>query len=47
VTDRIALGIAAAVAALLAADWLLMDGANSLFLARRLTDLVEWVAFWR
>jgi hypothetical protein len=46
-TDRIALFLAALIAALLIADYALADWANSLFLARKMLLLIEWLAFWR
>lgn len=30
-----------------AADQLFLDGSTTLFLARKLADLIEWLAFWR
>ena len=31
----------------IAADVILAQGANSVFLLKRMADLIEWVAFWR
>ena len=31
----------------IATDVILAQGANSVFLLKRLADLIEWVAFWR
>ncbi len=45
-TNRIAIGIALALAIFLAVDVLFNLGAT-LFLARRFVDLIEWLAFWR
>ena len=46
-TDRIALALAIAILLAVAFDVLAFGGAGSLFLARKGTDLVDWVAFWR
>lgn len=46
-TNPIAAGLATLIIALLIADWQLYDLSNSLFLARKFADLLEWVAFWR
>lgn len=37
----------AAVILLIAADFLLNQGAASLFLLRKLADFVEYLSFWR
>jgi len=31
----------------IATDVILAQGGNSVFLLKRLADLIEWVAFWR
>ncbi|WP_167767014.1 hypothetical protein [Jannaschia formosa] len=46
-TNRIALGLALLIAALVLADVLLNDGEALFFLARRMLRLIELVAFWR
>ncbi|MHA7851685.1 hypothetical protein [Roseovarius sp.] len=46
-TDRIALFLGVIVAALLIADHVYFDWANTLFLARKMLLLIEWLAFWR
>ena len=46
-TNQIAAGLAALIIALLIADWQVFDLSNSLFLARKFAELLEWVAFWR
>jgi hypothetical protein len=43
----ISLVFAALIAAGLAADALANDWTASLFLARKLIDLLSWIAFWR
>ena len=45
-TNPVAIGIAASVAALVAID-LAMEWGASLFLVRRFIDLLEWLAVWR
>lgn len=44
---RFALSIAAVVVAAILADLALNGGAASLFLVRKLFDLVEYLSFWR
>ena len=46
-TNRIALGLGLLIAAALAVDARLNGAQATLFLARKLLDLVEWMAFWR
>lgn len=46
-TNSIAIGVGTALALALAADFLMLDGAASLFLARKFAVFVEWLAFWR
>lgn len=46
-TNTIAIWLGLIVAALLAIDYALYDWANTLFLLRKLMDLIEWLAFWR
>lgn len=46
-TNRIALSLALVVLAALAADFVLLQGAASLFLARKLVVLIDWAMFWR
>jgi hypothetical protein len=45
--NRVAFGLAALIALLALVDGLANGGGASLFLARKLTDLVDYVAFWR
>jgi hypothetical protein len=47
VTDRIALGLAIVITALVATDLLANSGEALLFLAHKLTDLIYYLAFWR
>ncbi len=46
-TDRIAVWLAVVIAAAIAADLALNDGAALFFLAQKFLDLIEWVVFWR
>lgn len=46
-TNRIALALAALIAALLLADAAWLHSGAPLFLARKFADFVEWLAFWR
>lgn len=46
-TNRIAIVLAVIIAVLLVLDWQEFGWANSLFLARKFAELLEWVAFWR
>jgi hypothetical protein len=46
-TNGTATGLAVAILLGLGLDIALADGAAGLFLARRFTLLIEWLAFWR
>ena len=46
-TNRIAIVLAVLIVGLVVFDGLEFDWANSLFLARKFAELLEWVAFWR
>ncbi|MBY6089163.1 hypothetical protein [Maritimibacter alkaliphilus] len=46
-TNRIAIVLALLIVALLTVDAVMFDWANALFLAKKLTGLIEWMAFWR
>ncbi|MEX5729425.1 hypothetical protein Ga0609869_002778 [Rhodovulum iodosum] len=46
-TNRIAAILLLIIAAALGLDILLQDGAGTLFLARKLFGLIEYLAFWR
>lgn len=46
-TNRIAIGLGLFIAILLIADFALQNGAGSLFLARKMSELVNFLAFWR
>ncbi|MBV7392928.1 hypothetical protein [Mameliella sediminis] len=46
-TNRLAIMIALVIIGLIAADLTLAEGANLLFLGRKLFVLLDWLAFWR
>jgi hypothetical protein len=46
-TNTLALIFAIIIAALFAFDYFQYDWANTVFLLRKLTALIEWMAFWR
>ena len=46
-TNQIALALAALILIGLGCDWYFNEMAATLFLGRKLSDLIEWMAFWR
>lgn len=46
-TNKIAIGLGLTLVALIMLDQFLADGFNTLFVMRKLADLIEWLAFWR
>jgi len=46
-TNTLAVCLALLIAGLFTADYLLFEWANSVFLMRKFTALIEWIAFWR
>jgi hypothetical protein len=46
-TNRIAMALAIIITAALVLDLWLQEGAASMFLVRKLTELVDFAAFWR
>jgi len=46
-TDRIAYALALVLTLLLAADLFAQGGAASLYLARKVAVLIDYLAFWR
>ncbi len=46
-TNRISAVLAILITALIAADILLNEGAYVLFLMKKLSKLIDWMAFWR
>ena len=46
-TNQIAITLGAIILIGLGLDWYLNDWMGTLFLSRKLADLIEWLAFWR
>ncbi|VVT23091.1 Thiamine biosynthesis protein ThiC [Roseovarius sp. EC-HK134] len=46
-TNTIAIGLGGIVLVAIGADVILNDSQSTLFLGRKLIDLIEYVAFWR
>ena len=46
-TNRIAIVLGVLIVTLLAVDILLFSAQNTVFLGRKLLDMIEWLAFWR
>ncbi len=46
-TNQIALGLGLFILAAVAVDVVLFGTEHLLFLAKKLSQLVEWIAFWR
>jgi len=46
-TNTIAIVLGLFILAAVGLDAMMYDWTNSVFLARKLTDLIEWIAFWR
>ena len=46
-TNQIAIGLGLLILTGLGLDAAMYDGANLLFLMRKLGELIEWLAFWR
>lgn len=46
-TNSLALGLGALILAALALDHYLYDWSATLFLGRKLVEMIEWMAFWR
>lgn len=46
-TNTLAIGLGGIILAALGADLFLNDSAATLFLGRKLIDLIEYLAFWR
>ncbi|MDF1855471.1 hypothetical protein [Pseudooceanicola sp.] len=46
-TNQIAIALGLILAFLLGIDALVFGWSNTLFLAKKFADLVEWIAFWR
>ncbi|WP_306113895.1 MULTISPECIES: hypothetical protein [unclassified Roseovarius] len=46
-TNQIAMILGAAILLGLGLDWFFNDWTATLYLSRKLADMVEWMAFWR
>lgn len=46
-TNQIAIGLGLLIAVFLGIDAMVYDWSNTLFLAKKFADLIEWLAFWR
>ena len=46
-TNTLSIVLGTLLVAAIAFDAIANDGASLLFLAKKLADLIEWVAFWR
>lgn len=46
-TNQIAIVLGLILAGLLVLDYTLFDWGNTLFLLRKLADMIEYLAFWR
>lgn len=46
-TNKIAIWLGLLLVLAVVADFLLFGGDNLLFLAKKLFELLDWVAFWR
>ena len=46
-TNKIALWLGALIVAGFVLDQVLFEGSAIVFLARKLLDMIEWMAFWR
>lgn len=46
-TNRIAVILGAIIVIALVLDWQWNDWTGSLYLSRKIADLIEWLAFWR
>lgn len=46
-TNTLAVILGTLIVTALLADAIFTGGENSLFLAKKFTDMTEWIAFWR
>ena len=46
-TNKLALFLGFLIVVGLILDFVYTDGTGTLFLARKFSDLIEWLAFWR
>jgi len=47
VTNAIAIFLGIVIVAFFGLDFTLLEGENSLFLAKKFMEFTEWMAFWR
>ncbi|WP_306154354.1 hypothetical protein [Roseovarius sp. MMSF_3281] len=46
-TNTTSIGLGLLIMIALGVDAAMFDWSNTLFVARKFTDLIEWMAFWR
>ncbi len=46
-TNTMAIVLGLVLVGAVVGDMVVFDGANLLFLGKKLADLIEWMAFWR
>lgn len=46
-TNRIAIGLFAAIVAVFVVDAMAFDGELPIFLGKKMFDFLDWIAFWR
>lgn len=46
-TNRLALIMGGLILALLAVDLIVLGAANTVFLGKKMLDVIHWMAFWR
>lgn len=46
-TNQLAIALGLTILVLFGLDAVLADGENSVFLGKKFTEFIEWVAFWR
>lgn len=46
-TNTFAIWFGIFLLAMIGLDWVFFDWSNLVFLAKKLADLIEWLAFWR
>jgi len=46
-TNHLAIGLGLIILSLFALDAFLADWSNTVFLTKKLTEFIEWIAFWR
>ena len=46
-TNSVAIFLGVAIVGAIAADVMIFDSANLVFLGKKFAELLEWIAFWR